>query len=73
MTAPVRAHPYDILLARRDIARHGGKRPLVYARRRLVELSANPWADNMDDWRGRVAAYDQIAKGLISHVEIQRD
>lgn len=72
MSKADRAQEWDIMLARRDIARHGGKYPIIYARRRLVELSAKPWAD-YDDWAGRVAAYDQIAKGLISHVEIQRD
>lgn len=66
------AQAWDIMMARRDIARHGGKYPLIYARRRFTELSTKPWK-NRHDWAGRVDAYKRIARGLISHVEIRRD
>lgn len=68
------ATPWDIMLARRDIARHGGKYPVLFAEWRMVELGKKPWSQlNKNDWSGRVKAYELIAKGSISHVEIQRD
>ena len=67
-----RCQAYDIMMARRDIARNGGKYPLIYARRRLTDLSAKPWK-NRNDWVGRVDAYQRIVRELTSHVEIRRD
>ena len=72
MSKADRVQTYDILLARCDIARHGGKYPIAFARRRLTELGKTPWI-NREDWAARMGAYEQIAKGQISHVEIQRN
>lgn len=68
-----RCQAWDIMLAQRDIARNAGSiPPRTFARRRLTELSAKPWI-NRHDWVGRVDAYQRIARGLTSHVEIRRD
>jgi hypothetical protein len=69
-----RCQVWDIMLAQRDIARNAGSiPPRTFARRRLVELTAaKPWA-NRHDWCGRVDAYQRIARGLTSHVELQRN
>lgn len=68
-----RCQSWDIMLVQRDIARNGVGDPRAYAERRRVELiAAKPWA-NYHDWRGRVDAYQRIARGLTSHVEIRRN
>lgn len=58
---------YDLFMAWREIERRGLARSdearKRYAKRRVDDLRAKPW-ENADDWRGRIKAFDRIAKGL---------
>lgn len=57
---------WDLRMARLEIARRGGNDPRAYAKQRVKEMRAAPWEANRDDWRGRLEAFELIAKGIVN-------